>query len=226
MIQRQMRGRPRGRPVLGKIPVELRFKPNGGRGRLSLGQAGGASCAIVRCHGTARSHPTTVCFSLTSASSFPAVDFQLSLNSETVDAVDPDQPLAVTADTSLRDLLLLMKAQRSGGVVICDDGKMVGIFTERDALRLMAQKSDLSVPVEQVMARNVSTLAADSTVGKAIQKMSAGGYRRLPIVDGDAVPQGIADVRGIVHYLVQHFPAAIYNLPPNPKPKLAEREGA
>ena len=154
------------------------------------------------------------------------MDFQLSLSHETVDAVDPDQPLAVTAETSLRDVLLLMKAQRSGSVLVCDDGKMVGIFTERDALRLMANKADLNVPVQTAMARNVCTLSPDSTVSMAIQQMAAGGYRRLPIIDGEAAPQGVADVRGIVHYLVQHFPEAIYNLPPNPKPKLAEREGA
>jgi CBS domain-containing protein len=163
---------------------------------------------------------------LTSAPSFPAVDFQLSLNSETVGAVDPDEPLAVTADTPIRDVLLLMKAQRTGGVVVCDGGKMVGIFTERDALRLMAQKAALDVPIETVMSREVSTLSPESTVGQAIQKMSAGGYRRLPIIDGESAPQGIANVRGIVHYLVQHFPQAIYNLPPHPNPKLAEREGA
>lgn len=165
-------------------------------------------------------------FSLTSASKLPAVDFHLSLNSETVGSVDPDPPLAVTAETPLSDVLLLMKAQRSGSVLVCDCGKMLGIFTERDALRLMAQKADLDAPVQSVMTTGVSTLAAESTVGQAIQQMAAGGYRRLPIVDGDSVPQGVADVRGIVHYLVQHFPEAIYNLPPTPNPKLAEREGA
>lgn len=154
------------------------------------------------------------------------MDFQLSLNSETVGALDPDEPLAVTADTPLRDVLLLMKAQRSGSVLVCTNGRMSGIFTERDALRLMSQKAALDVPIESVMSRDVSTLSAESTVGQAIQQMSDGGYRRLPIIDGEAAPQGIADVRGIVHYLVQHFPQAIYNLPPNPNPKLAEREGA
>jgi len=154
------------------------------------------------------------------------VDFQLSLNSETVGAADPDEPLAVTADTPLRDVLLLMKAQRTGSVIVCNDGKLAGIFTERDALRLMARQAPLDVPVQTAMSRNVSTLTADSTVGLAIRQMSDGGYRRLPIVDGQNAPQGMINVRGIVHYLVQHFPQAIYNLPPNPNPKLAEREGA
>ena len=154
------------------------------------------------------------------------MDFHLSLNSESVGSVYPDQPLAVTADTPLRDVLLLMKAQKSGSVLICDNGKMLGIFTERDALRLMARKAPLDVPVQSAMTQKVTTLAADSTVAQAIAQMAAGGYRRLPIIDGGLVPKGVADVRGIVHYLVQHFPEAIYNLPPTPKLKLAEREGA
>jgi CBS domain-containing protein len=163
---------------------------------------------------------------LTSAAKPPEVDFHLSLNSETVSSVYPDPPLAVTAETPLRDVLLLMKAQKSGSVLVCEGGRMLGIFTERDALRLMAQRASLDAPVQSAMSPNVSTLAADSTLGEAIQRMSAGGYRRLPILDGNSAPQGVANVRGIVHYLVQHFPEAIYNLPPTPKPIVAEREGA
>ena len=45
--------------------------------------------------------------------------------------------------------------------------------------------------------------------------MAEGGYRHLPIVDQDQKPTGVLAVHGIVHYLVDHFPETVYNLPPD-----------
>jgi CBS domain-containing protein len=56
--------------------------------------------------------------------------------------------------------------------------------------------------------------------------MAEGGYRHLPIVDEDGVPQGVLAVRGIVHYLVDHFPNTVYNLPPDPSKSFIARDGA
>jgi hypothetical protein len=48
----------------------------------------------------------------------------------------------------------------------------------------------------------------------------------MPIVDPSGKPTGVVAVHGIVHYLVDHFPETVYNLPPNPKDAQREREGA
>ncbi len=70
------------------------------------------------------------------------------------------------------------------------------------------------------------TIASSATVGEAIRMMSEGGYRHLPIVDSEHKPTGVLAVHGIVHYLVDHFPETVYNLPPDPKAGTSEREGA
>jgi CBS domain-containing protein len=155
-----------------------------------------------------------------------AVDFQLSLQSEGVASAYPDQPLAATADETVGQVLQLLRAQRTGAALICEGDKLAGILTERDALKLMASGADLSVPVRQVMSRDPVTILSNATVGEAIRVMAEGGYRHLPIVDGDGKPTGMVAVHGIVHYLVDHFPATIYNLPPDPKAAPREREGA
>ena len=49
--------------------------------------------------------------------------------------------------------------------------------------------------------------------------MAEGGYRHLPMVDKARKPTGVVAVHGIVHYLVDHFPETVYNLPPDPKAK-------
>ena len=76
------------------------------------------------------------------------------------------------------------------------------------------------------MARNPVTLHKDDTVGKAIALMSAGGFRRLPLVDEDGKVTGLVKVSGILHYLVEHFPKVVYTLPPAPHHKTTTREGA
>jgi CBS domain-containing protein len=154
------------------------------------------------------------------------VDFQLSLDSEGVGSAYPEQPLASSIDANVGDVLRLLRAQRTGAVMICEGDKLVGIITERDALKLMASGADLATPVRDVMSSPPATISNHATVGDAIQIMSEGGYRHLPIVDGEGRPTGVVATQGIVHFLVDHFPATVYNLPPNPKASTHDREGA
>jgi CBS domain-containing protein len=154
------------------------------------------------------------------------VDFQLSLDSEGVGSAYPDQPLAAKAADSVGSVLQLLRAQRTGAALICEGPKLIGIITERDALKLMARGADFSTPVRDVMSNQPATIPSHATVGEAIRVMAQGGYRHLPIVDDDGKPAGVVAVHGIVRYLVDHFPETVYNLPPDPKAAPREREGA
>jgi len=154
------------------------------------------------------------------------VDFQLSLESEGVGSAYPDQPLATAADDSVGNVMQLLRAQRTGAILICDGPKLVGIFTERDALKIMASGDSLTAPVREHMSTKPATIASTASVAEAIRVMAQGGYRHLPIVDCNDEPKGVLAVHGIVHYLVDHFPETVYNLPPDPKASQREREGA
>lgn len=154
------------------------------------------------------------------------MDLKLNLTTETVGDLRLAVPVTVDPHVSVRALFGLLKEHACGSLLICQSGKLVGIFTERDALRLMAEGANLDVPVEQVMVSNPATVEADDTVATAIRKMAMGGYRRLPVVDSQGRPIGKLNVSGIVHYLVEFFPKAVYNLPPVPEPVSHERDGA
>lgn len=154
------------------------------------------------------------------------MDFQLNLDSETVEHAHPAVPVCVDGLTTIREVFAQLKQDMRGAVLICRDGVLEGIFTERDALRLMAEEANLDGPIESVMVKSPVTLSNSDTVGKAIAMMSEGGYRRLPIVDAENRPVGIVKVSGILHYLVEHFPKVIYNLPPTPHHTTQRREGA
>jgi len=56
--------------------------------------------------------------------------------------------------------------------------------------------------------------------------MEEGGYRHLPVVDVTGKPLGVLSVKRIVHYLAEHFPATVYNLPPDPSSVPQSAEGA
>ena len=154
------------------------------------------------------------------------MDFQLNLDSETVDHAYPVNPICIEPQVAVSDAIHLLREHRTGALLVTEGGKLAGIFTERDALRLMAADTDWRQPVGKVMVRNPQTIASDATVGEAIEKMSKGAYRRLPIVDADGQPTGICKVSAIIHYLAEHFPQAIYTLPPAPHSNQQQREGA
>ncbi|NOZ38939.1 MAG: CBS domain-containing protein [Planctomycetes bacterium] len=176
------------------------------------------------------------------------MSFQLSLSTESVSTAYPDQPLFVLPTATVGEVIQLLRAQQTGSVLVCEsdsaegdsanNGKLLGIFTERDALKYMAAASRgtddvnsansgiMQQAVSTVMSTDVTTLQADASMGETIKTMSQGGYRHLPILDADGKPTGVENVYGIVHYLVDHFPQTIYNLPPNPRSITSEREGA
>lgn len=145
---------------------------------------------------------------------------------ETVQQAGLEEFLCVEPDASIRDVFAVLQEKRRGSCLICRDGKLLGIFTEHDALNLMASGDDLSARIDTVMVAEPETLPVTGAVAKAIEKMSRGGYRRLPVVDETGRPVGLITVSGIVHFLVQNFPQTVYNLPPDPNPMMQEREGA
>jgi CBS domain-containing protein len=154
------------------------------------------------------------------------VDFQLHLETETVEHCYPAKPLCAAPSDSVRAVLRMLREARTGVAMVCVDGKLSGVFTERDALRLLADGSNLDAPVSEAMVRNPVTLRRTDTVARAIGLMSAGGFRRLPIVDEQGHIHSVLKVSGILHYLVEHFPKVVYTLPPAPHHKTETREGA
>ncbi len=152
--------------------------------------------------------------------------FHLNLNTETLEPVYTPDPICLESQTPVSEAFRRMKAQRRAAVLVCRARVLVGIFTERDALTLMADAADLEVPIERVMTANPVALSIRDTVATAISMMAHGGYRRLPLVDSDGVPTGFLKADSILHFLVDHFPATVYNLPPKPHHATATREGA
>jgi CBS domain-containing protein len=92
--------------------------------------------------------------------------------------------------------------------------------------RVLAAGRPLTDPVSAYMTPDPRTIHPKATVGAAVRCMEEGGYRHLPVLDDSGRPVGVLSVKRIVHYLVEHFPSTVYNLPPDPGVFPLEAEGA
>jgi CBS domain-containing protein len=133
------------------------------------------------------------------------------------------EPILVSASSSVRDAVQLMNDSHTGCVLVEEDGKLVGIFTERDVLTKVANDPDCrAARVSKVMTPDPETLEPDDGIVYALNKMSVGGYRHIPIVAADGTPVAVLSVRDIVNFLVELFPNHVLNLPPSPKNAITE----
>lgn len=127
-------------------------------------------------------------------------------------------PILIDASATVADAVKSMNDHHTGCVLVGRDGKLIGIFTERDVLTKDFFRADShTVPVESVMTPNPETLEPEDSIAFALNKMSVGGYRHIPIVEADGKPVGVLSVRDIVDFLVDLFPSDVLNLPPSPK---------
>ncbi|OGB96954.1 MAG: hypothetical protein A3G35_00505 [candidate division NC10 bacterium RIFCSPLOWO2_12_FULL_66_18] len=126
--------------------------------------------------------------------------------------------VAIPLGTTIGEAVRVMKEHRIGCIMVEDRGKLVGIFTERDILtKLVGTGYDpAKVRVDGVMTRDPETLTLDDPIAFAMQLMSVGGFRHVPLVDADRRTVGILSVKDIVDYLVEHFPRDVLNIPPEP----------
>lgn len=154
------------------------------------------------------------------------MDIEFNVAIESVDHIELSEPLCSEPQDSIRSVLLRLKQHNNGTALICREGVLVGIFTERDALQLLAAGANLDRPIESVMSASPVALRPEASIGTAIRKMAQGGYRRVPIVDREGAPLGVLHTAAIVRFLVEHFPRMIYNLPPVPHPVMQQREGS
>ena len=132
----------------------------------------------------------------------------------------------------VEQVLRAMVGCRAGFALVIDGagngaGKLIGIFTERDFVnRVVAAGVDVGEPVERFMTRAPKTIRRTSSVQAAVELMATAGYRHLPVLGEGGEPVGVLSVKDVVRYLVEYFPAKVYNLPPTPDQTQPAREGA
>jgi CBS domain-containing protein len=113
--------------------------------------------------------------------------------------------VTVSTDDSARLAVLRMLEEGVGSVAVCEGGRLIGIFTERDVLGLAGEGTDLdAVRVGDVMTREPLTVDASVAVLDAARLMGERKIRHLPVVEGDHL-LGMVGIRDILGSLVERL---------------------
>ena len=100
-------------------------------------------------------------------------------------------------EMTVRAASKLMVEKKIGALLVVENGRIAGIFTERDALnKVLAGNLDPDkTSLSQVMVANPQTIRADKPLGYALQFMVDGGFRHVPVVDENGAPVGMVSAR-------------------------------
>jgi len=112
--------------------------------------------------------------------------------------------LGVSPETSADEVIDKMKAARVGCVLVLDNGKLVGIFTERDLLNKLTGKKARTrdTAVKELMSANPETLHETDSVATALNKMSMGRYRHIPVRKADG-SYSVTSIKHVLKYLAR-----------------------
>lgn len=99
-------------------------------------------------------------------------------------------------DTSILDACRLLSERHVGSIVIVDEEQRCrGIFTERDAIRIVAQKFSVDQPLGKVMSRHIVTVSVDASFDEAKRLMLSHNIRHLPVTDQTGKLIGLFSLR-------------------------------
>ena len=147
------------------------------------------------------------------------------MQGDKVSLMQTDDYVCIDPATPLREAIAAMKRDEGGCAIICEHGKVVGIFTERDLLtKVVGEPVDLNSPVSQWMSTAVATLTPDSTIGDAVALMNEKSFRNIPLVSGGKFVGSIS-VFDVITYLAESYPKATMNLPPVPAQVMDSTDG-
>jgi CBS domain-containing protein len=110
--------------------------------------------------------------------------------------IEGQEPVTAPSGFMVSDAAQLMKQRNVGALMVVDDGRLTGVFTERDGLfRVLAAGRDArTTPLSEVMTRNPRTISPDSGFTTALQMMHQGAFRHIPVVDHGQL-LGVVSVR-------------------------------
>lgn len=114
----------------------------------------------------------------------------------------PGRLLSVSPVTKLADVARDMRVHDSDSVAVIDDARLVGIITERDLVRAIADGlNPMEASAGMVMTSDPATVSLDEDVNVVAVKMMRLGIRHLPVVDEKGNPAGLVSARNLVAVL-------------------------
>ncbi|HTZ03876.1 MAG TPA: CBS domain-containing protein [Xanthobacteraceae bacterium] len=115
--------------------------------------------------------------------------------------------VTVEPHATLSSAVALLAEKRIGALIVLGvDNRIVGIVSERDIVRALAEHgtATLDAPVSQIMTRKVSTCTESETIPSIMERMTAGKFRHVPVVDQGRLA-GIISIGDVVKHRLQQM---------------------
>jgi CBS domain-containing protein len=128
-----------------------------------------------------------------------------SLMEDTVEALPVHAPLTLLPSATIRQAIALLLEHNVGALLVVDDqGKLLGIFSERDLLKKVAclHPDYADLPVERFMTPRPQSVSLQATLDFVLHKMDGGGYRHVPVVS-EGKPLGVLSIRDMLRHLTR-----------------------
>ena len=115
-----------------------------------------------------------------------------------------NETFTITPDTSVYHALELMVEKNVSALLVMENEKLAGIFTERDYARKVALKgkSSKDTQIGDIMTRDLITVSSDSTIDECMQLMTGKYIRHLPVVDNNKLA-GIISIGDVVRCIIE-----------------------
>ena len=123
-----------------------------------------------------------------------------------------NQCISISPDESVFNALSKMVEHNIGSLLVTQEGKLLGLFTERDYVRKVAQEKYTSDnPVEQFLGQNVLIVSPDSTIQDCMKLMTGERTRHLPVLENDEIV-GIVSIGDVIKAMIKEKDATIEQL--------------
>lgn len=150
------------------------------------------------------------------------------MNTETVQNLNLRDPVLAKPEEKTRDVVARMRKHNLGCAILVDDErKPVGMFTERMLTQIVASKPDtLDDPVGSHAAERWPQVALSDPIISVLEALELKNVRFLSVVDENGYTAGLAGQKGLMEYVADHFPSEVLVQRVGQKPYMHKREGA
>ena len=159
-------------------------------------------CPVCRFDNFEGEDSCTNCGADLAASDIPQAlsDYQDTILGEHLLALGVGEPIIVAPTVPVAEAIRTMHKTGADCLLVCDEGRLVGIFTDRDAVVRVAGKKLDAFDVRDFMTADPVVLRSEDTLAVAIHKMAVGGFRHIPILDGDR-PLGVVAAADVFRHI-------------------------
>ena len=150
------------------------------------------------------------------------------MNNEEVRSLNLRDPVLVSPDDKLKDVIQAMRQQELGCAILVDDErKPVGMFTESMLTRLIATNPEaVNEPVPNHAADQWPQVQLTDPIVSVLEALELKNVRFLSVVDEEGHIAGLTGQKGLMEYVADHFPSQVMVQRVGQSPSMQSREGA